>query len=98
MSVVKARTFLILLWFIAISLIIHYGLLTFYSFTPLTHWIEYHSVEPVRDSFGAHERLKFVSHTDLHRNVNLTFSDALFCRDSVGDLEQYSQQQTTNVR
>ena len=88
MTSTRARLYLVLLWFIALSLVIYHGLLGFYTWWPVEYWLEYHSVEPLKKKFAVNEKLKFVSHTDLNHNVILTFNDILFCQNEVGDFER----------
>jgi hypothetical protein len=98
MSMIKHRVFLALLWFIALSLTIYHGLLAFYSWMPTSHWLVYHGVVPIQKEYKVNETLKFRSHTDLHRNVILTFNDILFCREPIAnDFERYSSQNTKRL-
>lgn len=97
MSTIRYRMYLGLLWFIALSLVGYHLFMAFFSLMPTTYWLEYHSVEPVKDVFKVNERLKFRSHTDLNNEVILSFNDILYCRDEHGALERYSEQTTRRL-
>jgi hypothetical protein len=67
----------------------------FYLITfPASHWFEYTDVEPAQSSFVIGEELRFVSHSAVYREVDMTWHDILRCRfndERFLDYGQYSE-------
>ena len=84
-------------YFIAIVLVIFTGLYVYYRFMPIDHWITYHSVRPIKNEFDVNEKLRFISHTDLHKDSILTFNDIIYCLNDAGKFERYDSQNTKRL-
>lgn len=50
---------------------------------PINNYLTYHSVEPVKQVFNIGEPLKFYSTREVYQDVNVEWSDALYC--DIGD-------------
>jgi hypothetical protein len=84
-------------WFVAVVLLLYFGFLAYFMFMPFDNWLTYHSVRPLKSEFEVDEVLKFISHTDLHRDSILTFNDIVFCLNDAGEFERYDSQNTKRL-
>jgi hypothetical protein len=66
---------LLLSWLVccfASGMIINY---TYYQVMPITHWVNYETVKPLKQVVKVGQPLEFVSIKDTHRRCDLTFND-----------------------
>lgn len=81
---------------IAGLLLISHGALAYFSFMPISTWLEYHEVRPLYEEFDVNETLKFVSTVTMHDELTLRFNDILFCREGA-EFVRYSSQNTERI-
>jgi hypothetical protein len=80
---------LLLSWLVccfASGMIINY---TYYQVMPITHWVNYETVKPLKQVVKVGQPLEFVSVKDTHRRCDLTFNDILYCRNGQPDNYRY---------
>jgi hypothetical protein len=80
---------LLLSWLVccfASGMIINY---TYYQVMPITHWVNYETVKPLKQVVKVGQPLEFVSKKDTHRRCDLTFNDILYCRNGQPDNYRY---------
>ena len=70
--------------FVFISLLLAGTVPLFYTMaqqqlTPTGYWFVYHAVEPVKASFKVGEPLRFGSDRTVHNDIDMLFSDTLYC-------------------
>lgn len=89
-----SRAMLIIGWAVVLMAFIHLGFFTYFTFMPVTHWIEYYAVEPLHSVVHVEEEpLVFISEIEARKQVSLSFNDVLLC-ESGNEFQRYSEQNT----
>jgi len=65
---------------------------TFELVTPVSMWVRYYSVEPLKDSFKKWDKLKFVSTVQRSRSLDTQRQDTLYCQEWTWQMEKLKTQ------
>ena len=60
---------------------------SFYVFAPMSRWVEYDRVEPIKNVFEVGEKIRFNSFRNVHHRSDLLFTDRLLCENNKGEYE-----------
>lgn len=67
------------------------GEYAFYRAMPMSGWVDYKYVTPVKTEFKVGEDLKFISFAEINHSPTIEWNDILYCIDSeTNKLERYS--------
>jgi hypothetical protein len=67
----------------------------YYLHMPLSHWVEWHHIGPIRSEVKAGTKIMMTTSTTIKKEVRLSFNDILYCKDpEIGEYARYSEQNT----
>ena len=99
MSTQHSAGFFVMMWAMTLLCVAYVIIRFVFLFLPFSFWVEYYSVVPAKPVFEVGEKLRFVSDSEIRREVSILYNDVIFCKlgeDTEGQdiYEKYSEQNT----